>query len=575
MTKVSIFPDLKNTKKNIQVNLNEVLNGIKTGGKTRKLIEQIRTTPNKEERDELKKQLPVVLFGGTFSERRASALQQYSRCICLDFDGIECLEDKKEELLANPYIYAVWISPTGTGLKALAKVSSDHHLGHALALLKEFPDADPNAIKDINRSTFMSFDPAIVIKEKSEVFTKIVESVHTDQQKYDKLVKWLDGKGEQFAQGNRNNFIAKLSGAMNRFGISEDFARQVIERDYVRDGGFTLREAHAVIRSMYTNYADQFNTASFDDAMSEKDVSEILGSEIEAKDIITLYDVRQDLETAFEAGMKGGDTTYFPVFDNHFRFMKGELTTVTGIANSGKTTMLSQLLIFKAAFEGQKTIFLSMESFPPVFFYREIIRTIIGKPVEHNHPYRMSRKEYDMAMEWVNHHFLFLYPTKDDPTPDWTLGRFAEAMVKYAPSSVVIDPMNSMTHDYKASGGRDDRYLAAVLSKYQRFALQNNVNFFLVAHPKGIGKKEDGCYKEATPDEISGGPTYWQRSDNVLSFHRPSLPLDFKDPTCTLRSWKIKKQILNGTPGVSTFSYDRNIGRYFENDFNPLQNFKL
>ncbi len=575
MTKISIFPELLNTKKNVQVNLSEVLHGIKTGGRSRKLIEQIRLTPDKEERDELKKQLPVALFGGTFSERRASALQTYSRCICLDFDEIECLEDKKQELISNPYIYAVWLSPTGTGLKALVKVSSDSHLSHALALLREFPDADPNAIKDINRSTFMSLDPDIAIKENSEIFTKIVESVHTDQQKYDKLKKWLDSKGEQFISGNRNNFIAKLSGAMNRFGISEQFANEVIERDFCKDSTFSLREAQSVIKSMYTNYMEQFGTASFDDAMSETEVSIILSSEVTAKDVITVNDVREDLNEAFISGIKGGDTTHYPELDKCFRFMRGELTTLTGVAGAGKSSILAQLLIIRAALNGQKAAFLSMESYPPVFFYREFARTLIGKSVEHDNPYRMSKKEYDLALEFINEMFFFIYPSKDEPSPDWVLGRFGECVVKYGIDTCVIDPVNSMSYDYKSASARDDRMIAGNLSKYQRFSLQNNQHFFLCAHPRGIGKKEDGTYKEPSADEISGGPTYWQRSDNILCFHRPSLPLDFKDPTCTLRSLKIKKSQLNGIPGVSTFTYNRTNGRYYENGFNPLDKFLL
>jgi hypothetical protein len=378
-----------------------------------------------------------------------------------------------------------------------------------------------------------------------------------------------------FTQGNRNNFIAKLSGAMNRFSITEEFAKFVIERDYVQEGSFSLREAHAVIHSMYSNYADQFGTASFDDTFSEKEVNSILSSEVEAQDIITVYDVKDDLKKAFTQGIPGGDTTYFPVLDNHFRFMSGELTTLTGVANMGKSSMLQQLLLIQAAMKNEKSVFLSMESFPPVFFYREFIRSLVGKPVEHDNPYKMSEKEYDLAMEFVNEYMLFLYPSKDDPTPEWTLARFGEAIVKHGVKNVVIDPQNSMVHDYKSAGGRDDRYLAQMLSKYQRFALQNAVKFFLVAHPRGLGKKEDGTYKEATADEISGGVTYFQRSDNVLSFHRPSLPVDFKDPTCTLRSWKIKKQTLNGTPGMTTFMFDRMKGRYYENGFNPLDKFKL
>jgi hypothetical protein len=289
MTKITLFPKLTDTKTHRHITLNEVLDGIKKGAKLKPLIDKIRESVNKEERDELKKTLPLVTFGGVFTERRASALKEYSHLVCLDFDNLgDSLEERKTELKSDANVLAVFKSPSGDGLKALVKVASSNHLGHSLALLKDYPDADANAIKDINRACFLSYDPDLYYNPKAEVYTKFVESAHSDQQKYEKLLRWLEGKGERFAQGNRNNFIAKLSGAMNRFGISEDFAKQVIERDFVKDEGFTLREAHAVIRSMYTNYLDQFNTASFEDAMSDKEVSDILSSEIDAKDIITV-----------------------------------------------------------------------------------------------------------------------------------------------------------------------------------------------------------------------------------------------------------------------------------------------
>ena len=575
---ITYFPRLTDTKTHKHLPLKTILDGIKNprpDGSVKHIIEQIRTTPDKAAREELKKTLPLVTFGGKFTERRASALVAYSNIICLDFDEVECIEDMKAELAANPYIMACWVSPNGCGLKALVKVSSNNHLAHSLALLKDFPNADANAIKDVVRACFLSYDPLLFYNPKAEVYTRFVESVHTDEEKFELLKKWLSNKGVAFIDGNRNSFLAKLFGAMNRFGIPKEFAWQEVERDYIKGSSFSNREGQAVLNSIYTNYSDQFNTASFDSTFSDAEVSEILSTEVEVKDIITVKDVMQDLSDAFTHGIKGGDTTYFPELDKCYRFMRGEITTLTGVAGAGKSSILAQLLLFRAAFDKQKSIFLSMESYPPVFFYREFARTLIGKPVEHDAPNKMTKKEYDMALEFINEYFYFLYPSKDDPSPEWTIGRFAEAVVKYGVDTCVIDPVNSMSYDFKSAAARDDRMIAANMTRYQRFALQNNVHFFVCAHPRGLGKKEDGTYKEPTADEISGGVTYWQRSDNVLCFHRPTLPVDFRDPTCTLRSLKIKKSQLNGIPGVSTFSYDRRAGRYTENGFNPLTNFKL
>jgi hypothetical protein len=174
-------------------------------------------------------------------------------------------------------------------------------------------------------------------------------------------------------------------------------------------------------------------------------------------------------------------------------------------------------------------------------------------------------------MDFIKEHFFYIYPENDDPTPEYTQARFMELIIKYGIDGVITDPYSSQVHDFASASGRDDRYIANMLNKAQRFALQNNVYNVIVAHPKNIGKNEDGTYKEPSADSISGGVTWWQRSDNVLCFHRPFVPLDFSDPTCTLSSLKIKKQPLNGRPGKKEFTYNHWTGRYYMNNFNPLE----
>jgi hypothetical protein len=580
--KVTLFNKLTDTKTHKHIDVITVLEGIRKGNKLKPVIDRIRAAETKEEKDELKKTLPLVTFGGVFSERKASALKQYSRLICLDFDGLgEGLEEMKQHLMSNAHVMAVWKSPGGDGLKCLVKVASDNHLGHALALLKEYPEADVNAVKDINRACFLSYDPELHYNPKADVYTKFVENVKTNEEKFDLLKKWLSNKGESFVQGNRNSFLAKLFGAMNRFGIPQEYAWEVVERDYLKSSEFSAREAKSVLNSIYTNYSDQFNTASFDDTFSESQVNEILSTEVKANDIITVKDVQADLLDAYDNEIKGGDTTFFPEFDKCFRFMRGELTVVSGVPSSGKSTFLTQLLVTQSAMTGKKWGILSMEQYPPTYFYREIIRMIIGKPVEQNNPNRMTKQEYTRAMEWANEKFVFIFPESDEPSPEWTMARFLEAIVKFGVDGCVIDPHNSQSHDYKSTG-REDLYLGKMLSKYKRFALQNDMYFFDVAHPRSVGKHDDkhkmypGCFKEPDASEISGGPIWWQKVDNIIIGHRPSLPVDPYNRTFTARTQKVKKQPLNGRPGVVEFNYDFQCGRYYDySGYNPLTKFKL
>jgi hypothetical protein len=571
---ITIFKNLFDNKP-YYITPDAVFERIRTGGKHLDIINQIRSTSDKNQRNELKKQLAVILWSGKFTERRNSSLSEYSNLICLDFDNVEKPASFKAAVSMEPFVYACFLSPGGDGVKVIVKVSSKNHGAHFKALAKEFPSIDQSG-KDLARSCFISYDPDLYVNEHADVYTKIVESVYNDEEKYEKLKAWLANKGEKFVSGNRNNFLARLVGACNRFGLSADFVLNVIKRDFIDSSSdFSIREAQSVVASIYTNYKDQHDTASFDEVIDEKDVDSILSTEIETNDIITVAEVKNDLMKDYDEGTPMGGTTYFPLLDNHFRLLKGEITTVTGLAGMGKSSFLTQLLTIRAAFNGEKFALLSMEQYPPVFFYKEIARALLGKPVEQGAKNRMTRAEYELALEWINQHFYFIYPSKDEPSPEWTMGRFYEAIAKYSVDGCVVDPYNTQSHDMSKAGGREDKYIAQMLNKSQRFALTNNTYFFIVAHPKSIGKKDDGTYKEPTADEISGGPVWWQRSDNILIYHRPSLPLDFQDPTCTVRSAKIKKQQINGKPGQVTMIYDWKISRYFENGYSPLDSFNL
>lgn len=578
MINVSLFTSLTDPKSQRTVSLDSVLNGIKKpDAKIKSKIEKLRATSDKSEREGMKRQLPIICFSGVFSERRASCLKEYSKIICLDFDEVECLEDLETDLWQNEHILAAWRSPSGVGVKALVKVSSDNHLGHAMALLRDFPAADQNAIKDVCRATFLSWDVNLYHNPNSTVYDRLLLPKLSQEQTYANLKTWLSNKGQHFVNGNRNSFIVKLAAGGNRFGIDVDFLKQQIEFDFLTGSDFTRNEMVRTVDGIYNRYQSQHNIQSFENVTSTKQVDEIMNAdEGEINDIITVKDIKEDLIKDFEEGSPGGETTYFPELDKVFRFARGEQTTITGVAGAGKSIMLIHLLVIKAALENKKFGILSMEQYPPSYFYREIIRMIIGKPLERGMLNRMTRAEFDLGMQWVHEHFYYIYPSSSDPSPEWTLAEFFEAIIKYGVDGVVVDPYNSQSHDFKSAGGRDDRYISSMLRKNERFALQNDVYFFNVAHPRGIGKKEDGVYKEPTADEISGGPSWWQCCSNILIHHRPTLPLDIHDTSCTLRSQKIKRQPSNGRPGVANFNFDWKSGRFFDTTgFNPLTKFKL
>ena len=161
---ITIFKNIKETETPFYREVGVILGRIKRGA-NKDLIKRIRLEKNKAERNELKKTLPAICFSGKFTKRTDQSLMEHSGLICLDFDDYdkkkELLEDK-ENLTKDKYIYSVFISPSGNGLKALVKIPADvdNHVNYFNALQKHFdsPHFDKTC-KNVSRVCYESYDP--------------------------------------------------------------------------------------------------------------------------------------------------------------------------------------------------------------------------------------------------------------------------------------------------------------------------------------------------------------------------------------------------------------------------------
>jgi hypothetical protein len=153
-------------------------------GKYRKPIEAIRelyasvlkeTGSRKEAKkavDSLKKQLPGVTPSGQFSRRAGDALVQHSGIYCADLDFLGTqIEPVGRLLRSSMHLFALFVSPTGDGLKAWFKISDDpeRHGDSIRALAKHIFELTGAVIDqsctDVSRLCFVSFDPDIYINE--------------------------------------------------------------------------------------------------------------------------------------------------------------------------------------------------------------------------------------------------------------------------------------------------------------------------------------------------------------------------------------------------------------------------
>jgi hypothetical protein len=162
-----------------------VFAAIKTG-RWKKPIEEIRLlydsvlqeTGKRQEAkkavDSLKKKLPGMTPSGQFSRRDKEALVQHSGVFCADLDFLGTEKGAvQRQLRTSVHLFAMFISPTGDGVKALFKISDepDRHGDSVRAIAKHIFELTGAVIdesgKDVSRLCFVSFDPDIYVNEEA------------------------------------------------------------------------------------------------------------------------------------------------------------------------------------------------------------------------------------------------------------------------------------------------------------------------------------------------------------------------------------------------------------------------
>jgi hypothetical protein len=567
---ITLFKSLVDTKTPHYKDIHYVFDLIKSGGKHGDIVDKIRTTKDKDEKDRLKRSLPIALFSGKFKERKAEGLDTYNRLIVLDLDDVKNADVRKMELESLPYVFACWKSPSN-GLKVLVKVLTDDHLAHFLALSKDIKGVDPSG-KDICRATFLSKDPSIYINKDATVYDKVVVTSFTESQRYENLKKWLENKGSYFQNGQRNSFITKLASAANRFGIEKEFLKEKLEEDFLKGSDFSKREMEVTVNGIYQRYADQFASVSAEEVWTDDKVSQVLSDNTgNLPDVIYLRDVRVDIISDYDNGIQLGPQTHFPSVDKIWRRVPGQLNTLVGIGNQGKSTWQQQLDIVDAVKSGGKFAYFGPEGYPAKRWYRQLIQAVGGKTMKTDSPKRMTKTELDKAMDFIDSHFIYVYPPVV-PTPEYIIERFVEAIIKHGLKGVTVDPWNQLFH---SMAKRDDIYVAEVLTKFERFAQIHEVLVTVIVHPNKTNKGEDGNYQAPDVYDINGGPVWNARSSNICTYHRPYYSTNPDDTSCQLIYRKIKDQDLMGVPGTVELMYDRNTYRFYDNGFSPLADFKL
>ena len=132
-----------------------------------------------EQVDKIKKGLPAFTASGTFpsGQRHKDKLIQHSGRLQIDVDKLPAdrLQLVKEQLATDPHMEATFLSPSGTGVKAVMRIpvcaNDEEHKQAFLAaenyLSQQYQLKIDDSTKDVSRLLFASYDQDLVRQSNS------------------------------------------------------------------------------------------------------------------------------------------------------------------------------------------------------------------------------------------------------------------------------------------------------------------------------------------------------------------------------------------------------------------------
>lgn len=131
----------------------------------------------------------------------------------------------------------------------------------------------------------------------------------------------------------------------------------------------------------------------------------------------------------------------------------------------------------------------------------------------------MTKEDVKDCISYYNN---YLY--KIDVRKFWTVPEIlevAKVMVRrYGIKNLVIDPYNALNNDFSAYGGREDKYVEAILELVKKFGHEHDVFIIFIAHTPKIKPNKDGELLAPSLYDISGGNAWWTKCDYGITIHR-------------------------------------------------------
>lgn len=250
-TQISIYSSVHDTVGSA-FSFGDLVNNIKNGAYTEQ-IHELRNETEEIKKRSKKLTLPAVTISGLFgNRRRENNLLRHSGLIQVDIDKISEPYKLKSELINDPYVLVLFISPSGNGLKIIARippiVEKHRHIFNLLEkyfLLKYKLKIDQSC-KDVSRLMFVSDDPQLYLNPAAKIFTdEVLSSAEVlfaiAIQKTNNKMRFLEG---------RNNYVLSMSAVCRNRGLTQDYCAK-FSVAYFEESGFDAAEIQKCVNQAY------------------------------------------------------------------------------------------------------------------------------------------------------------------------------------------------------------------------------------------------------------------------------------------------------------------------------------
>lgn len=272
--------------------------------------------------------------------------------------------------------------------------------------------------------------------------------------------------------------------------------------------------------------------------------------------LFSVDDFEKELKAYYEYGMASGVATGWPNVDKLYSVVPGQLSIITGIPNSGKSSWLDALTINLAISYGWRFAAFSPENGKEAHATK-LIEARVEMPADPKAHRRMSFDTFKSGAKWVNNHYTFIESADAMPTLGWILERATDAVLRYGIKGLIIDPWNRIEKKLGERQSETD-YVAESLPKILRFAANYGVHVWLVVHPKQQQKNQKtGKIDAPSLYDMAGSAHFVNMCDNGIVIHRS----DSIDDTTEVLLRKVRFKHV-GKRGETKLRYDISSGRF-------------